>query len=55
MRLAPTGPEPIQRRFAYWRAEATGCQCEDPGLKGAMIGAPVGAIAGGGLAWILTK
>ena len=37
------------------RIEGTGCQCDDPGLKGAMIGAPVGAIAGGVLAWILTK
>ena len=37
------------------KIEGTGCQCDDPGLKGAMIGAPVGAIAGGVLAWILTK
>jgi len=37
------------------KIEGSGCQCDDPGLKGAMIGAPVGAIAGGVLAWILTK
>ena len=31
------------------------CHCEDPGLRGAMIGAPVGAILGGTLVWEWTK
>jgi hypothetical protein len=29
------------------RIEGDGCKCDDPGLKGALIGAPIGAIAGG--------
>jgi hypothetical protein len=31
------------------------CGCDDPGLKGALIGAPIGAIAGGVIAAILTR
>jgi hypothetical protein len=31
------------------------CGCDDPGLKGALIGAPIGAIAGGVVAAILTR
>ena len=27
--------------------EGDGCHCYDPGLKGFLIGAPVGAVAGG--------
>lgn len=27
--------------------EGDGCHCDDPGLKGAIIGAPIGAVAGG--------
>ena len=27
------------------------CHCDDPGLKGALIGAPIGATAGGILGW----
>jgi hypothetical protein len=27
--------------------EGNDCNCDDPGLKGALIGAPVGAVAGG--------
>jgi len=27
--------------------EGDGCNCDDPGLKGALIGAPIGAIVGG--------
>ena len=26
--------------------EGDGCDCDDPGLKGALIGAPVGTVAG---------
>ncbi|MGE0445358.1 MAG: hypothetical protein AB7P99_09020 [Vicinamibacterales bacterium] len=29
------------------------CHCDDPGLKGALIGAPIGAVAGGILGWHL--
>ena len=37
---------------AYLGAKIEGhsCACDDPGLKGAMIGAPLGAAAGGILA-----
>ena len=31
------------------------CGCDDPGLKGAVIGAPIGAIAGGAVAAIVTR
>jgi hypothetical protein len=31
--------------------EGDRCHCDDPGLKGALIGAPVGAVAGGVLGW----
>ena len=31
------------------------CGCDDPGLEGALIGAPSGAIAGGIIAAILTR
>jgi hypothetical protein len=27
--------------------EGDGCHCDDPGLKGALIGAPIGAVTGG--------
>jgi hypothetical protein len=27
--------------------EGDRCHCDDPGLKGALIGAPIGAVAGG--------
>jgi hypothetical protein len=29
------------------RIEGDDCNCDDPGLKGAVIGAPIGAVAGG--------
>lgn len=34
--------------------EGQGCHCDDPGLKGFMIGAPIGALAGGiaGAKWL---
>jgi hypothetical protein len=38
----------IEREFAP-------CNCDDPGLKGALIGAPIGAIAGGVIAAISTR
>jgi hypothetical protein len=31
------------------------CQCDDPGLKGALIGIPIGAIAGGVAGFVLSK
>jgi hypothetical protein len=31
------------------------CGCDDPGLKGALIGFPIGAIAGGVPGWMLSK
>jgi hypothetical protein len=31
--------------------EGDRCHCDDPGLKGAVIGAPIGAVAGGILGW----
>jgi len=31
------------------------CACDDPGLQGALIGMPIGAIAGGVLAAVLTR
>jgi hypothetical protein len=31
--------------------EGDRCHCDDPGLKGAVIGAPVGAVVGGILGW----
>ena len=31
------------------------CGCDDPGLKGALIGIPIGAIAGGVTGWVLSK
>jgi hypothetical protein len=31
--------------------EGNRCACDDPGLAGAIIGAPLGAVAGGILAW----
>ena len=31
------------------------CGCDDPGLKGAFIGFPIGAIAGGVAGWMLSK
>jgi hypothetical protein len=33
----------------------TPCHCDDPGFKGALIGLPVGAIAGGVAGWVLGK
>jgi len=30
------------------------CNCDDPGLQGFVIGAPIGAIAGGILGWKLS-
>lgn len=33
----------------------TPCGCDDPGLRGFMIGAPVGGVAGGLLAFRLTR
>ena len=38
----------IEREFAP-------CNCDDPGLKGALIGAPIGAIAGGVIAAVSTR
>ena len=34
---------------------ATPCGCDDPGLRGFMIGAPVGGVVGGLLAFRLTR
>ena len=34
--------------------EGTSCRCDDPGLMGFIVGAPIGAIAGGAVAWTLT-
>ena len=31
--------------------EGDRCHCDDPGLKGALIGAPIGSAAGGILGW----
>jgi hypothetical protein len=31
--------------------EGDRCHCDDPGLMGALIGAPIGATAGGVLGW----
>ena len=31
------------------------CSCDDPGLKGALIGMPIGAIAGGITGFVLSK
>jgi len=31
------------------------CRCDDPGLKGSLIGAPAGAVAGGMLAFHFTR
>ena len=31
-----------------------GCQCDDPGLLGFVVGAPIGAASGGVLAWVLS-
>ena len=31
--------------------EGDRCHCDDPGLKGAVIGAPIGAATGGILGW----
>jgi len=31
------------------------CGCDDPGLKGALIGIPIGAVAGGVAGWGLSK
>jgi hypothetical protein len=31
------------------KIEGDGCHCDDPGLKGFLIGAPIGAVAGGTL------
>lgn len=31
--------------------EGDRCHCDDPGLKGAVIGAPIGALVGGILGW----
>jgi len=31
------------------------CACDDPGLKGFMIGAPIGAAAGATLSVVLTR
>jgi len=33
----------------------TPCRCDDPGLRGALIGAPVGAVAGGLLGFHFTR
>jgi hypothetical protein len=35
--------------------EGDSCKCDDPGLAGFLIGAPIGAIAAGVLVWNLTK
>jgi len=31
------------------------CECDDPGLKGALIGIPIGAVAGGVTGYLLSK
>ena len=31
------------------------CGCDDPGLKGVLIGAPIGAIAGGVISALVTR
>ena len=33
--------------FLGAKIEGNGCHCDDPGLKGFLIGAPIGAVAGG--------
>ncbi|MGE0703228.1 MAG: hypothetical protein AB7F99_09745 [Vicinamibacterales bacterium] len=33
--------------FLGAKIEGSGCHCDDPGLKGALIGAPIGAVTGG--------
>jgi hypothetical protein len=34
--------------------DGTSCGCDDPGLRGFLVGAPIGAITGGSIAWTLT-
>jgi hypothetical protein len=33
--------------------EGDSCRCDDPGLKGGLIGIPIGAVGGGILGWML--
>jgi hypothetical protein len=40
---------------AWIENAASPCGCDDPGLKGALIGMPIGAIAGGVTGFILSK
>ena len=35
--------------------EGDSCQCDDPGLKGALIGMPIGAAAAAITTWVLTR
>jgi hypothetical protein len=35
--------------------EGDSCRCDDPGLKGALIGIPIGAAGGGSLGWMLGR
>jgi hypothetical protein len=35
--------------------EGNSCRCDDPGLKGALIGAPIGAIAGAAVGVALAR
>lgn len=35
--------------------EGDSCRCDDPGLKGGLIGIPIGAVGGGILGWMLGR
>ena len=69
MRTPTSGPTPAQKASAAIALGFLGmlggtwlgvklegdCACDDPGLKGAMIGMPVGAVLGGVLGWHLAR
>lgn len=69
-RRQPGNSPPLAARitlaaFMGWAAAGIGgeigarlqgdCHCDDPGLKGALIGIPIGAVAGVALAMVLTR
>jgi hypothetical protein len=37
------------------KIEGNSCRCDDPGLKGLLIGAPIGAVAGGVVGYKLAR